>query len=399
MNHPAFTERMKLLARLYRMGALVLLNTVAFLVAVNALAWLLDRATSPPPGDVIIRKHGLEALRPVYPGYDETQIRALHGEMWGRSLAYEPQTDFKEPATTGKYVNVSPDGFRKHWGGPVWPAPTNGLVVFCFGGSTTFGYGVADDVTIPARLQARLKNTGNGSRPVMVYNFGRGYYTSTQERILFQKLIASRDLPHIAVFLDGINESVFPTDHSALFTVLDQAVQHMNSGPTVGGLVAGLPVAQWAARRWPRVDVAFAEAQRQALRRQLSDGVALSDSNAAELICRRYLDNIRMVNSVAKEFQVRPLFVWQPALSYNPPQQSITAGVIPEEYRMSAMVYRRMSELRQLNNPQGNFLWLADLHAGRAGPLYVDAFHYTADFCDAIAGQIQERIKALGWLE
>lgn len=52
-----------------------------------------------------------------------------------------------------------------------------------------------------------------------------------------------------------------------------------------------------------------------------------------------------------------------------------------------------------MNSSFTNFVWLADTQLGRKEPLYVDSIHYSAFFCDVIAGEIAARIKALGWLE
>ena len=56
---------------------------------------------------------------------------------------------------------------------------------FVYGGSTTWGYNVADYQTIPSYLQKELIN--NGYNDYCVYNFGGGSYFSTQENIRFQK--------------------------------------------------------------------------------------------------------------------------------------------------------------------------------------------------------------------
>ena len=39
-----------------------------------------------------------------------------------------------------------------------------------------------------------------------------------------------------------------------------------------------------------------------------------------------------------------------------------------------------------------DFLWLADMQEGRTEPLYMDAVHYTAQFCEAIAVHISDFI-------
>mgnify|MGYP001342391119 CR=1 FL=1 len=68
-------------------------------------------------------------------------------------------------------------------------------------GSTSFGYGVEDNHTIPAQLEKISNNK------LKVFNFGRGYYYSQQEHDLLYDLIKKEaPIPKYAIFLDGLNE-------------------------------------------------------------------------------------------------------------------------------------------------------------------------------------------------
>ena len=75
--------------------------------------------------------------------------------------------------------------------------------IFIFGGSTAFGYGVADQETIASYLQEICRTK---RKNINVYNFACGFYYSTQERILLEKLISKGIDIDIAVFIDGVNE-------------------------------------------------------------------------------------------------------------------------------------------------------------------------------------------------
>ena len=48
-----------------------------------------------------------------------------------------------------------------------------------------------------------------GTREPRVYNFGRGSYYSSQERILFEQLAVAGHVPDLAVFIDGGSDFVF----------------------------------------------------------------------------------------------------------------------------------------------------------------------------------------------
>lgn len=91
-----------------------------------------------------------------------------------------------------------------------WPPAKSNLNIFVFGGSTTFGYGIADGETIASALQRKLANSS--SKPIRIYNFGRGHYYSTQERILFSNLLGAGTVADVAVFIDGLNEFYYRKD-------------------------------------------------------------------------------------------------------------------------------------------------------------------------------------------
>ena len=80
------------------------------------------------------------------------------------------------------------------------------LIIWTFGGSTMFGWGVPDDETIASHLSAILSHDLPG-RNVSVTNYGHSYYYSSQELALFQILLRRGERCDIAVFMDGLNDS------------------------------------------------------------------------------------------------------------------------------------------------------------------------------------------------
>ena len=125
---------------------------------------------------------------------------------------YEEITGFKERPRESKYVNVNSYGVRANSPEDAKNFSPNGKI-WVFGGSTTWGYGVADHQTIPSYLERYLKKG--------TVNFGRGYYYSLQENLLLATLLRSGYKPDQVVFIDGINErcriEVYEDDFSALF--------------------------------------------------------------------------------------------------------------------------------------------------------------------------------------
>ena len=119
-----------------------------------------------------------------------------------RKFEYDQFTEHAENnGYDNKFVNVTPDLGRK----TITPSDCRQNIFF-YGGSTTFGYNVTDDQTIPSYLGKYFIDQGID---ICVKNFGRGSYFSTQENILFQKhILNSKILSNdIILFIDGINEN------------------------------------------------------------------------------------------------------------------------------------------------------------------------------------------------
>lgn len=173
----------------YSFTVLLAANTLVFLVLLNAALFLGFKAYDHFSPNPVSKKYGHSKLVPLYQDLSEREIDDLLKETWSRPVVYEPFTQFKERTHEGRYVNVSNDGFRLTRNQGPWPPRSTSLNVFMFGGSTTFGYGVADDQTIASYLQEYL--AAKLERDVRVYNFGRGSYYSTQERILYEQLLTS----------------------------------------------------------------------------------------------------------------------------------------------------------------------------------------------------------------
>jgi hypothetical protein len=124
--------------------------------------------------------------------------------MGSIGFQHEPWVQFRNPEFHGLYLNTDVRGFRQTKD----PESSAGvpIKIFVFGGSTTFGYGVADNYTIPSFMQTMLERQYPDS-PILVKNYGQGFYYSTQEMLLLISLIKEENIPHFAVFIDGANDT------------------------------------------------------------------------------------------------------------------------------------------------------------------------------------------------
>ena len=132
-----------------------------------------------------------------YSHLSKSEVNSILNTTWSGGWEYEEVLGFKERKRSSKFVNVNSFGFRNSTDLENFLVELNGAIWF-FGGSNTFGYGLADQETIPSILGSYLDTK--------VVNLGRGHYFSEQENLLLMKLLKVGVRPSKVVFLDGINE-------------------------------------------------------------------------------------------------------------------------------------------------------------------------------------------------
>ncbi len=376
--------------RRYVAAAILLLNVVVLFVGLNlglALAFAVTDALGWTPAESapgvsrafgmlrLVRAAGSWAspqessplaladgdLARIYPGWSRADVAHLLRETRSRKLGYLPFAQFSEQAYAGRFVNVSEHGFRHSAHQRPWPPSAEALNVWILGGSTTFGYGLRDEETIPSFLGATLA-AAIPERPVAVYNFGQAYYFSSQELALFYRLLSSPvERPDIVVFIDGINEHLAEPFYS-------QALRAFMATP---------------------------------YRAPYLQPQATSIASAEETV-RRYVRNRELIAAWCRAWGIVPLFVWQPSPVWRYDQRYHLFPVAPGSAAASRSgaalttkepLYAAMDGHSPSAEAGGDCSWLplADLQIGVEEPLYVDRIHYTAKFSRTIAERIGAR--------
>lgn len=362
----------------WREAALIAFNFLVLLVVLNlgtAMAiWLRARVRHESLGTYVALL-GFPAVARAYPGWtpDELKVLLKEHQLISATLTYDSATQFRSGEFHGKYVNVSGYGFRLNGTPQPWPPSSASYNVFLFGGSTAFGSGVPDDQTIGAWLQRQLANN-DSRRPVQVYNFGVTAFYSSQERALFEKLLASGVKPDVAIFIDGLNEFLFV--EQAMTKQVDYAFRLIANPSCVNRLVflsEGLPVGRVARGIHSR----------------------RKDTSARSMTCdelfQRWSTNRKMIEAIAASFEVRTLFVWQPVPTYRYRKEDNIFGNLSEKMDYLAGCYNGVEQQR--NTLGSNFIWLADIQSHRHENLYVDPAHYTSAFNSVIAHAIATRAR------
>jgi hypothetical protein len=373
----------------YVTTAVLAFNSVVAILAINLVLAgvyaIVD--TRRPMVHPVLRDYPRELVRRAYPELSEQQMLDLLAESWGRPLAFEPFTQFKEGAIRGRYVNVTAAGFRGNGADatPPWPPDPDRVNVFMFGGSTTFGYGLPDDQTIAAHFG----NAFPGSPAV--YNFGRGNYFSTQERVLFEQLLVNGHAPDVAIFIDGVNEFLNPDGKPSG----SERLERVYTIPSVPGQAVDLAMRTPLGRFVRSIQNRLPDSGERPARR--GGRPSLADSAALERIVSRYLQNKSIIQAVAATRGIRTAFIWQPApnYKYDDTAYHLFKGSSYGSYSGIARGYALIRERLTRMPRDPRLLWLADIQEHLAEPLYVDRIHYDAKFsrmlAEAIAGFLQSQ--------
>ena len=378
--------------RYYRAAAVFLLNTLVLFLAVNVVAYVVLWARGALPAapgseayeaarQSLLRLPAFQVGR-FYPGYTDEQIARLMQESYARPPLYEPFTQFKERPWRGQFVNVDPNGFRHGKQQGPWPPDPRAANVFVFGGSTTFGMGLPDDQTVPSHLQDVLA----GRRPgvaVHVYNFGAGYYFSTQERVQFEQLLLAGVEPDVAVFVDGLNDFFQPDGVPALTSRLAAFLDDPSPPRRHAFLdvvrqlpigVAATRVGAWGTRR-PLPSAASAP----------TTATPTEGATIAGVIAR-YLGNKGMIEAVAAAHGVHTAFAWQPVPTY---KYDLAYHAFHSQgfgrVEITRAGYGEMARVTQAGAGGPNFVWCADIQEGRREELYLDLVHYAPRMARRVA--------------
>ena len=354
----------------YSQLAILLLNTLLLLIILTVFAYVYYGA----------RKNGLAPA--VYSAALKT--RAMHRmnaeeatkffKLFDRlgaeeTFIYQPWVGFSERVFHAEGLNVDeamPMPIRR-----TWQSVERGgkpLVVWIFGGSTMFGWGVPDDQTIASHLTKMLAHSFP-ERDVKVINYGHSYFFSSQELALFQMLLRRGERCDFAIFLDGLNDSIgYSFEDRPAFTERMRAAFEKEQGRN--------PTADthfWISPEFPPLKL-LAGIQARLVQRRVAPPATVPTYDAA----RKYQVNMATEAALGDALGIQTLFFWQPV-----PNDSVYAPARELAWKV-----------RQSMKSEA-FHFVADLFEGaNEADVYVDQHHYGDTACERVAEAIGVEIVA-----
>ncbi|MFO0886568.1 MAG: SGNH/GDSL hydrolase family protein [Pirellulales bacterium] len=305
---------------------------------------------------------------------------------------YQPWVQFCERPHQGKWVSVVTDniGFpMRRTLNPKTNKRNPPLRVYCLGGSTTFGYKVADEDTWPTYLSAALNQkalTQGLDQDVEVSNYGRGFYNSSQELVLLIDLLKSGHQPALIIFFDGVNEGGgldVPHLTTQVGRSLKQAQTPDQRDTRPLPLVGHLPVMKL-------VDFIKSRTPRSEAEKPKKAGIGYDP----DLLLRRYQLNRKLSTQICSEFGVKSLFFVQPAADYNYPVELYRLKLpdtFLEQKKNKKEFYDKLSKDK-------DSIYLGDLFEkwGAKRKAILDDCHYTPAFNRFVAEAVAARVDLSG---
>ncbi len=362
--------------RRYMQLAILLLNTIILLIGTTLLAYAYY-AIRPDP----IQPVYSASLRPRAMHRMSAEQAAIFFKAFDRmgeaeTYIYQPWVGFSERVFHSERLNVDeamPIPTRRTWqnsenrGGQP-------LVIWMFGGSTMFGWGVPDDQTIASHLARTLAHT-LPERSVTVINHGHSYFFSSQELALFQTLLRRGGRCDFAVFLDGLNDAFLYSlqDAPAFSNRMRSAFeQEQRRNPTVETHFF------WISREFPPLKLLASIKSRLVGQRIAVTHPLLTHSGPTYDALRKYQLNMAAEAALGSTQGIKTLFFWQP---------------VPDDpdYAPQRELARKIRQSVHSNT----FHFVADLFSGvDPADVYVDQHHYGDTACERVAEVIATEILA-----
>jgi len=252
---------------------------------------------------------------------DGSWVASYYEEFERSQIAqWKPYVYWRNQPYQGKYINIAenglrftPDPVKAHQSG------TPPLRIFMFGGSTLWGTGARDSMTIPAVLAREISDKGITAE---VTNFGQSGYVNTQEFIGLLLELQKEKIPDLVIFYDGVNDT---------FSAYQQGVagvpQNEFNRVTEFSLIARANRAKlwFVAFQNTLHDLSILRFLEGLLSRfgiihqqgALSTSAFVSNQDydaLAQDVVARYKSNVKMVNALAKQYGFKVLFYWQPTI-------------------------------------------------------------------------------------
>lgn len=306
----------------------------------------------------LVRPHATEAVN-----------RAIATETHeSNRFQYASWVEFTNINYKGSYVNIE-HGMRKSVPENfIHSASADTFDIYFFGGSTMFGFNVADNETLPSQFVEKYRQQYPGGRSIRVHNFATPTYYSYQELIQYANLIFQGHRPDMVIFLDGVNDFWFGRasyyNQSYFSFVLRQVFK--------GDLLAG--------GKFQLKDSSSY---------MFLDPPGISQQTFNQGLIDNYINSIRNASLLASATGAKAYFFCQPVPFYKYPNQQKDPICFRDQHTRYDTIY---PVLESKKDSIPNFTFLGNMLQQESGYPFVDGLHYSPLFTAKVAQEILNRV-------
>jgi hypothetical protein len=283
---------------------------------------------------------------------------------------YEPWIEFRNIDFQGSYVNVSNSVRKSIPAEFINSASGDTIDIYFLGGSTTFGFNVADAETIPSQIVKLYREKYPNGKSLRVFNMGIPVYYSYQELIHFSNMVFRGHRPDIVVFLDGVNDFWFAKasyySQSYFSYILRQVF-------TQDLLTYG---------KFNFKDTSDIMWKNPA-------NIPLNEFH--DVLISNYVRSIRNAAMMGNMVGTKTFFFCQPVPFYNYPRQQADPICFKDTNTRYDYIYPAIEKMK---DSLPNFTFLANMLQNETQQPFVDGLHYSPAFNRKIAGEMLKVIEA-----
>jgi hypothetical protein len=342
------------------------------------------------------RHYGLDTLEPAAQLDLAENGSASQNEYWkefqqSNRVLYHQYVLWRRAPYQGELISINQDGVRRtlhtQCDGPTF-------TIWTFGDSVMWGGAAPDAETIPSLIALDYEKAG---KPVCVVNYGEKGWSNTQEMVgLIEQLKHATRKPDIVLFYDGGTEA-FAAYQSG------QADVHSNFNLFRNFL-----------DNWGDTQKASFSYLRQTNTYRLLDKIAvrkpfhregdespkpLNTEALSVAVVENYIQNIDIVNLLAKQYGFRAIFAWYPNLAVGHKELTpYEQHVLDIEYKkfpnlgpMYQAVYNRSEEIRR-----ADFYNLENIIDAQKDSIYVGISHMKPEGDKIVADRLFEILEGKG---
>lgn len=360
------------LGSIYRATAIIVLNTL-ILVALLEFGIRVYHQVS---GWGNVRQQQTQAF--IFPDYYsqqdwEEQYRAewLAFENPGNGIRFSPYVGWRAAPFESETINVNQARIRVT---PMADCGADSYTVFTFGGSTMWGVGSPDWLTIPAFLQVSLQELRD--EPVCVMNFGQLGYQSTQGLITLLMELQDGNIPDSIIFYDGGNDiqMSYEAGQAKAYMGLNISAARFDQTPLVNMLSDTLLFQSMQNL------TSIASREPLGLVNQMRPEENDTDDLANDII-QTFLSNYNLVRTLAQEYDFEFYFFWQPMIGLGQKPLSEEELILQDRVYNSpglANLYETVyGAIEQIASEYDHLYYIVDIFDQEATQLYMDHIHIT----------------------